>query len=78
MRDAVKTLYEHWVNVHKLSTEELAAFEAINKATDKQAVEEPLHTALIEYSDIIQFEAFREGVLTALSILHPLSEKGDT
>ena len=39
MRDAIKTLYEHWVNVHTISPAEKLAFEAINKAAKGQAVE---------------------------------------
>lgn len=31
MRDAIKTLYEHWINVHTTSSAEKLAFEAINK-----------------------------------------------
>ena len=43
----------------------------------EQAVRNPLYEALIDYSEVVQKEAFREGVLTALSLLHPLSEQGD-
>lgn len=53
------------------------AFEAINKAAKGQAEHDPLYTAIVEYSEVIQYEAFKEGVLTALSLLHPLSEQGD-
>lgn len=77
MRDAVKTLYEHWVNVHITSSAEQSAFEAINKAAKRRAEHDPLYTAIVEYSEVIQYEAFKEGVLTALSLLHPLSEQGD-
>ena len=74
MRDAIKILYEHWVNVHEPSAEELTAFEKINEVTDRKAEEDPLYAAIIEYSEIIQYEAFKEGVLTAISLLHPISE----
>ena len=77
MRDAIKTLYEHWINVHTTSSAEKLAFEAINKAAKGQAEHDPLYTAMVEYSEVIQYEAFKEGVLTALSLLHPLSEQGD-
>lgn len=77
MRDAIKTLYEHWVNVHTISPVEQLAFEAINKDAKGQAEHDPLYTAIVEYSEVIQYEAFKEGVLTALSLLHPLSEQGD-
>lgn len=77
MRDAIKTLYEHWINVHTTSLDEQSAFEAINKAAKGQAEHDPLYTAIVEYSEVIQYEAFKEGVLTALSLLHPLSEQGD-
>ena len=52
MKDAIKTLYEHWINVHTTTPAEKSAFEVI-------------------------YEAFKEGVLTALSLLHPLPEQGD-
>lgn len=77
MRDAIKTLYEHWVNVHTISPAEKLAFEAINKAAKGQAEHDPLYTAIVDYSEVIQYEAFKEGVLTALSLLHPLPEQGD-
>ena len=77
MRDAIKTLYEHCVNVHTTSPAEQAALEVINKITDGQAEHDPLYAAIVDYSEVIQYEAFEEGVLTALSLLHPLSEKGD-
>lgn len=77
MRDAIKTLYEHWVNVHTISPVEQSAFEAINKAAKCQAEHDPLYTAIVDYSEVIQYEAFKEGVLTALSLLHPLPEQGD-
>ena len=77
MRDAIKTLYEHWVNVHETSPAEQSAFEAINEITGKQAETDPLYTAIVDYSEVIQYEAFKEGVLTALSLLHPLPEQGD-
>lgn len=77
MRDAIKTLYEHWVNVHETSPAEQSAFEAINEITGKQAETDPLYTAIVEYSEVIQYEAFKEGVLTALSLLNPLPEQGD-
>lgn len=78
MRDAVKTLYEHWVNVHTILPAEQSAFEAINKAAKGQAEHDPLYTAIVDYSEVIQYEAFKEGVLTALSLLHPLpAEQGD-
>ena len=56
---------------------EQSAFEAINKAAKGQAEHDPLYTAIVEYSEVIQYEAFKEGVLTALSLLHPLPEQGD-
>ena len=77
MRDAIKTLYEHWVNVHETSAEEQSAFEAINEITGGQAEHDPLYAAIVDYSEVIQYEAFKEGVLTALSLLHPLPEQGD-
>lgn len=77
MRDAVKTLYDHWINIHEPSAKELIAFKKINEVTGRQAEKEPLQTAITEYSNVIQYEAFREGVLTALSLLHPLPEQGD-
>ena len=78
MRDAIKTLYEHWVNVHTILPAEQSAFEAINKAAKGQAAHDPLYTAIVDYSEVIQYEAFKEGVLTALSLLHPLpAEQGD-
>ena len=54
----------------------MTAFEKINEVTDKKAEEDPLYAAIIEYSEIIQYEAFKEGVLTAISLLHPVSEEG--
>lgn len=78
MRDAIKTWYEHWVNVHTILPAEQSAFEAINKAAKGQAEHDPLYTAIVDYSEVIQYEAFKEGVLTALSLLHPLpAEQGD-
>ena len=78
MSDAIKTLYEHWVNVHTILPAEQSAFEAINKAAKGQAEHDPLYTAIVDYSEVIQYEAFKEGVLTALSLLHPLpAEQGD-
>ena len=77
MRDAIKTLYEHWVNVHTISPAEQSAFEAINEAAKGQAEHDPLYKAIVDYSDVIQYEAFKEGVLTALSLLHPLPEEED-
>ena len=77
MRDAIKTLYEHWVNVHTTSSDEQSAFEVINEAAKGQAEHDPLYTAIVDYSEVIQYEAFKEGVLTALSLLHPLPEQGD-
>lgn len=77
MRDAIKTLYEHWVNVHETSPAEQAAFEAINEITGKQAEHDPLYTAIVDYSEVIQYEAFKEGVLTALSVFDPLPEEED-
>ena len=78
MRDAIKTLYEHWVNVHTILPAEQSAFEAINKAAKGQEEHDPLYTAIVDYSEVIQYEAFKEGVLTALSLLHPLpAEQGD-
>lgn len=77
MRDAIKTLYEHWVNVHTILPAEQSAFEAINKAAKCQAEHDPLYAAIVDYSEVIQYEAFKEGVLTALSLLHPLpAEQG--
>ena len=78
MRDAIKTLYEHWINVHTTSSAEKLAFEAINKAAKGQAEHDPLYTAIVEYSEVIQYEAFKEGVLTALSLLLILSRLVDT
>lgn len=46
MRDAIKTLYEHWINVHTTSSAEKLAFEAINKAAKGQAEHDPLYTAM--------------------------------
>lgn len=78
MRDAIKTLYEYWINVHTTTPAEQSAFETINKAAKGQTEHDPLYTAIVEYSEVIQYEAFREGVLTALSLLHPLpAEQGD-
>lgn len=77
MRDAIKTLYDHWSNEHPTSPEEHAAFEQIHDLLGEQTVRNPLYEALINYSEVVQVEAFREGVLTALSLLHPLAEKGD-
>lgn len=76
MKDAIKTLYEHWINVHTTTPAELSAFEAIDKAAKGRAEHDPLYTAIVEYSEVIQYEAFKEGVLTALSLLHPLPEQG--
>lgn len=45
MRDAIKTLYEHWINVHTTTVAEQSAFEAINKAAKGQAEHDPLYTA---------------------------------
>lgn len=50
---------------------------AINKAAKGQAEHDPLYTAIVDYSEVIQYEAFKEGVLTALSLLHPLPEQRD-
>ena len=69
MKDAVKTLYDHWINIHEPSAKELVAFKKINEATGRQAEKEPLQTAITEYSNVIQYEA--------LSLLHPLPEQGD-
>ena len=77
MRDAVKTLYEHWINVHTTTPAEQSAFEAINEAAKGQAEHDPLYTAIVDYSEVIQYEAFKEGVLTALSLLDPISEEED-
>ena len=77
MKDAVKTLYEHWVNVHTTSSAEKSAFEAIDKAAKGRAEHDPLYAAIVDYSEVIQYEAFKEGVLTALSLLHPLPEEED-
>ena len=77
MRDAIKTLYEHWVNVHTTSPAEQSAFEAINEITGGQAEHDPLYAAIVDYSEVIQYEAFKEGVLTALSLLDPISEEED-
>ena len=77
MRDAIKTLYEHWINVHTTTPAEKSAFEVINEAAKGQAEHDPLYAAIVEYSEVIQYEAFKEGVLTALSLLHPLPEQGD-
>ena len=77
MRVAIKTLYEHWINVHTTTPAEQSAFEAINKAAKGQAEHDPLYTSIVEYSEVIQYEAFKEGVLTALSLLHPLPEQKD-
>ena len=77
MKDAVKTLYDHWINIHEPSAKELVAFKKINEATGRQAEKEPLQTAITEYSNVIQYEAFREGMLTAMSLLQPLPEQGD-
>lgn len=77
MRDAIKTLYEHWVNVHTTTSVEQSAFEAINEAAKGRAEHDPLYTSIVEYSEVIQYEAFKEGVITALSLLHPLPEQGD-
>lgn len=76
MRDAIKTLYEHWINVHTTTPAEQSAFEAINEAVKGQAEHDPLYTAIVDYSEVIQYEAFKEGVLTALSLLHTLPEQG--
>ena len=77
MKDAVKTLYDHWINIHEPSAKELVAFKKINEATGRQAEKEPLQTAITEYSNVIQYEAFREGMLTALSLLRPIPEQED-
>lgn len=77
MRDAVKTLYEHWVNVHTPTAEEGEAFEALYEQIGEKVPDGPIYTALVEYSDLIQYEAFRDGILTALSLLHPLPEQED-
>ena len=77
MKDAIKTLYEHWINVHTTTPAEQSAFEAINKAAKGRAEHDPLYAAIVDYSEVIQYEAFKEGVLTALSLLHPLPEQGD-
>lgn len=77
MRDAIKTLYDHWSNVHPTSPEEHAAFEQIHDLLGEQTVRDPLYGAIIDYSAVIQYEAFKEGVLTALSLLHPLPEQED-
>lgn len=77
MRDAIKTLYEHWINVHTTSPAEQSALQVINKITDGQAEHDPLYVAIVDYSEVIQYEAFKEGVITALSLLHPLPEQED-
>jgi hypothetical protein len=77
MKDAIKTLYEHWINVHTTTPAEKSAFEVINEAAKGQAEHDPLYAAIVDYSEVIQYEAFKEGVLTALSLLHPLPEQGD-
>lgn len=77
MKDAIKTLYDHWSNVSKPTAEEQAAFDAIHNLLGDQVVQEPGFSAITNYSNIVQYQAFREGVLTALSLLHPLAEEGD-
>ena len=77
MRDAIKTLYDHWSNVHPTSPEEHAAFEQMHELLGEQIVRDPLYGAIIDYSVVIQYEAFREGVLTAFTLLHPLPEQWD-
>ena len=77
MRDAIKTLYEHWINVHETSPAEKSALEDINEITGGQAETDPLYAAIVDYSEVIQYEAFKEGVLTALSLLHPIPEQED-
>ena len=37
MKDAIKTLYEHWINVHTTTPAEKSAFEVINEAAKGQA-----------------------------------------
>ena len=46
MRDAIKTLYEHWINVHTTTPAEQSAFEAINKAAKGQEIWEMLDYAV--------------------------------
>lgn len=77
MKDAVKTLYNHWSNVSEPTAEEQAAFDAIHDLLGDRVIEEPAFSAITNYSNIVQYQAFREGVLTALSLLHPLAEEGD-
>lgn len=77
MKDAVKTFYDHWSNVSKPTAEEQAAFDVIHNLLGVQVTEEPAFSAITNYSNIVQYQAFREGVLTALSLLHPLAEEGD-
>ena len=77
MKDAVKTLYDHWINIHEPSAKELVAFKKISEATGRQAEKDPLQTAITEYCNVIQYEAFKEGMLTALSLLQPLPEQED-
>ena len=45
--------------------------ELINEAAKGQAEHDPLYAAIVDYSEVIQYEAFKEGVLTALSLLPP-------
>ena len=77
MKDAIKTLYDHWANVSEPTAEEQVAFDAIHDLLGDQVIEEPVFSAITNYSNIVQYQAFREGVLTALSLLHPLAEEGD-
>ena len=77
MKDAVKTLYNHWSNISEPTAEDQAAFDVIHDLLGDQVTEEPVFSAITNYSNIVQYQAFREGVLTALSLLHPLAEEGD-
>lgn len=77
MKDAVKTLYDHWSNVSEPTAEEQAAFDVIHDLLGDQVIEEPVFSAITNYSNIVQYQAFREGVLTALSLLYPISEQED-
>ena len=50
MKDAIKTLYEHWINVHTTTPAEKSAFEVINEAAKGQAEHDPLYAAIVDYS----------------------------
>ena len=54
MKDAIKTLYEHWINVHTTTPAEKSAFEVINEAAKGQAEHDPLYAAIVDYSEVIQ------------------------